>query len=71
MKLYSVEIIREQEEAVNVLVVAQDSNTALEKTYAEYEIDSDDVYKYFIYEISVIDGYKILLEKVEDHGFAK
>lgn len=71
MKLYSVEIIRELEEVINTLVIADNGDQALEKAYADYEINNDEVYKYYIHEVSEIDGYKILLKKVEDYGFTK
>lgn len=68
MKLYNVEIIRELEDTINILVVADKLEDALKKAYKDYELDEDDVYKYFINEIDIIDGYKILLEKVDKNG---
>ncbi len=68
MKLYNVEIIRELEDAINILVVADKPEDALKKAYKDYDLDEDDVYKYFINEIDMIDGYKILLEKVDNNG---
>lgn len=68
MKLYNVEIIRELEDAINILVVADKPEDALKKAYKDYDLDEDDVYKYFINEIDMIDGYKILLEKVDKNG---
>lgn len=68
MKLYNVEIIRELEDTINILVVADKLEDALKKAYKDYDLDEDDVYKYFINEIDMIDGYKILLEKVDKNG---